>query len=65
MEYKLIINGIDESKKNENVEFSMTDNADKIKVTIGYYHSYIDISEFKKIEKLISLKEQQWEYTQK
>ena len=65
MEYKAIISGIDESKKDENVEFSMTDIEDKIKITIGHYHSYIDISEFKKIEKLISLKEQQWEYTQK
>ena len=59
MEYKVIINGIDDKDEEREVEFSLTDNEDKIKVTIGYYSSFIDISEFKKIEKLISIKEQQ------
>ena len=58
MEYKAIINGVDESKKNEDVEFSMTDIEDKIKITIGYYHSYIDISELNKIWDLISIRNQ-------
>ena len=57
MEYKLIIDGMDKHENKESVEFSMIENEDMIKIALGYTYSYISIEDFKKIEKLISLKE--------
>jgi hypothetical protein len=59
MEYKAIINGSDESGSNKEIEFTIEDSSDKLKITVGYNVSIIDISEFKKIERLIAIKEEQ------
>jgi hypothetical protein len=62
MEYKAIINGSDESGSNKEIEFTIEDNSDKLKITVGYNVSTIDISEYKKIERLIAIKEEQQGY---
>jgi hypothetical protein len=59
VEYKAIINGLDESGEKKEVKFSIGDSKDKMKITVGHNSSFVDISEFKKIERLIAIKEQQ------